>query len=140
MRVLRHVATVLSLAALLGIFAVYLTPAFSQSTALWPQATTCAVTTTSAQCIGTNPTRRGLQICNVGSGTGGTTGQAVAIWIAPGSNVAATTGATGSYPLAAEASNVATCFTPPSGIINSVGNSWNAISVTSGGTLSIYEW
>ena len=56
------------------------------------------------------------------------------------SNVAATTGATGSYPLAAEASNVATCFTPPSGIINSVGNSWNAISVTSGGTLSIYEW
>jgi len=82
--------------------------------------------------IAANPTRRSIRICN--------TGATNAVWIWPGSATIVS-----DYILAAVASSVITCYTPPSGITASpnatANNSFYAYTgVTAGTTVSVEEW
>lgn len=133
-----HIRNLLTAASVLALVALtYLSNPFiavGQTTQPWPRATSCSVTTTSAQCIGLNPTRRAIEICNVS--------QAV-VWIAPSTSSSAATAVanTGnSYPLPAISSNVASCYRTPAQISQSAGSAWSAISVTSSSVLAIYEY
>lgn len=107
----------------------------AQTTFTGPVMTTVTLTTTaSTQIITANPSRRLIQICNVGASNG--------VWIAP--TVPAVANA--SIPLSALATLVATCYTsPPIGIGGSAagggnGAAWNAIAPTTNVTLVILEW
>jgi hypothetical protein len=107
----------------------------AQTTFNGPVMTTITLTTTaSTQIIAANPSRRLIQICNVGASNG--------VWIAP--TVPAVANA--SIPLSALATLVATCYTsPPIGIGGSAagggnGAAWNAIAPTTNVTLVIMEW
>jgi len=106
---------------------------WAQSTQLAPAATVTTLTgTTSSQVIGTNPSRKAIQICNVGT---------TIVWIAP-------TGVSpiSAYELPALASGTTTCYpsslTFPPATANSPGQSWNAVVVggSSGGTVSVFEY
>lgn len=106
--------------------------ASAQTTNLTPNVTTTSVTSTTAvQIIGTNPGRKSIQICNIGTGVQ---------WIWPGP-LSPTVSA---YELPALSSGTTVCFTPPSfsGGANgsTMGNSWNAIAVSTTGSISVFEW
>ena len=107
--------------------------ATAQTTNLTPVATvTASITSTTAlQVIGSNPGRKSIQICNVGTAV---------MWIWPG----ALSPATSAYELPALATGTTTCFTPPvfsggpSG--SGFGNSWNAQSAGASGVISVLEY
>jgi hypothetical protein len=106
--------------------------ATAQTTNLTPNVTTTSVTSgTAVQIIGQNPGRKSIQICNIGTGVQ---------WIWPGP-LSPTVSA---YELPALSSGTTTCFTAPTfaGGANgsTVGNSWNAIAVSTTGSVSVFEW
>jgi hypothetical protein len=107
--------------------------ATAQTTNLTPVATvTGSITSTAAlQVIGSNPGRKSIQVCNVGTAV---------MWIWPG----ALSPATSAYELPALSSGTTTCLTPPAGANgpsgSTVGNSWNAQSAGASGVISILEW
>ena len=107
--------------------------AAAQTTNLTPVATvTGSITSTAAlQVIGSNPGRKSIQVCNVGSAV---------MWIWPG----ALSPATSAYELPALATGTTTCLTPPTGANgpngSTVGNSWNAQSAGASGVISVLEW
>jgi hypothetical protein len=111
--------------------------ALSQGTAPWPVGTAVTLNTTaSQQIIGTNASRRFLQICNVASPS------TLIVWIAPSGITAAINGA-GSIPLTSLAASSTTvssnCYNSP--VTGSVGQAWNAITpTTTPVTLTIYEY
>jgi hypothetical protein len=119
--------------ALAGV-AYQVLPALSQTTFGNPTGT--AVTTTSTdngasrQIIGSNPTRRAIQICNP---------SAVVWWIAPSPITPAANGA-GSYGLPANSTGTTVCYTVPSNFPNSVGAAWNGKPASTPATLSVYEF
>lgn len=127
-----RICAAIAVAAIIALGVVQPQVAFSQSTALWPQVTVASVlTATSGQIIGTNPTRRYLSICNPSA--------AIVAWIAPGTQAAAANGG-GSISIAPVASNVTSCFTTPIISDRYVGQSWNAIAVTTATSLTILEY
>ena len=121
---------VLIVAAVIAVATFYLLPAVAQTTFPGPVATACAVTTSSGTCINANPTRRAIEICNVGAGV---------IWISPGSAAAAANGGT-SYLLAPVTTPTVQCYRTPTNVVGGAGAQWNAISVTTNSTLTVYEY
>jgi hypothetical protein len=118
---------------LAGAMAAGIFTATAQTTFTGPVMTTVTLTTTaSTQIIAANPSRRLIQICNVGASNG--------VWIAP--TVPAVANA--SIPLSALSTLVDTCYTsppvanPPAGGGN--GAAWNAIAPTTNVTLIVLEW
>jgi hypothetical protein len=106
--------------------------AHGQGTALLPFATSVTVGTTSTQIIGTNPTRKAIQICN---GAGATNVAAIApVGITP------STGATGVGVQLA----IGACYVPPASIgfsgQSGAGAAWNGIGAASGQSLIVLEW
>jgi len=106
----------------------------AQPTILSPNVYFYSAVTTAQQLIGANPSRHGLQICN----SGGTN----ALWIMP--NIATiNTGAVVApaanvgIPVPAIASNVASCFSPPTNA-PSVGQAWQGFSTTTPVTVLEY--
>ena len=104
----------------------------AQTTQLAPNVTVTSVTSaTGVQIIGSNPGRKGIRICNVGTGVQ---------WIWPG----ALSPAVSAYELPALATGTTVCFTPPDGVMGpgnvGQGNSWNAQAVSTTGPLSVFEW
>jgi hypothetical protein len=99
-----------------------------------PVATGCQVGTSSTQCIGSNPTRRSIQICNPSA--------SITVWIAPGPTAAAAnTG--GSISIPPVSSGTTTCIVPPAGSgggNTNVGSSWNSIAVTTPASLTVFEY
>ena len=118
---------------LAGFMAASIFNASAQTTNLTPVATvTGSITSTAAlQVIGSNPGRKSIQVCNVGTAV---------IWIWPG----ALSPATSAYELPALSSGTTTCLTPPTGANgpsgSTVGNSWNAQSACASGVISVLEW
>lgn len=135
MHSLRSIFAALAFTALCFTVTGYFTDrALSQTTGLSPVATiTALTTTTSTQIIGSNPTRKGIQICNVG---------AAAVWIWPGP----LSPVLSAYEIPAVSSTVVSCFPSPSSNLqptannNSVGNSWNANALSPGTTVSVMEY
>ena len=121
---------------LAGAMAASIFTATAQSTFTGPVMTTVTLTTTaSTQIIAANPSRRLIQICDVGASNG--------VWIAP--TVPAVANA--SIPLSALSTLVSTCYTsPPSPGLQGTGGgggngaAWNAIAPTTNVTLVILEW
>lgn len=107
-----------------------LPPALAQTTFPGPVATACAVTTSSGTCINANPSRRSIEICNVGAGV---------IWISPGAAAAAANGGT-SYLLAPVTTPTVQCYRTPTNVVGGAGAQWNAISISVNSTLTIYEY
>lgn len=109
--------------------------AAAQTTNPVPVATGAQVGVASGQVIGSNPTRRSISICNPSA--------TVTVWIAPGSQAAVANGG-GSISIAPVASNVTSCYTPPTGSgggSTNIGASWNAIAQTATPTsLTIWEY
>jgi hypothetical protein len=107
---------------------------FAQTGQLAPVATVTPLTAgVATQIIGTNASRKTIQICNVGT-------TVVMIWPGP-----ATTTFVSAYELPALSSGTTVCFTPPNGFQpgqggNSAGNSWGANSFTSTGSITVMEW
>ena len=105
----------------------------AQTTNLTPVATvTASITSTTAlQVIGSNPGRKSIQVCNVGTAV---------MWIWPG----ALSPATSAYELPALSSGTTTCLTPPNfaggSTGSTMGNSWNAQSAGASGVISVLEW
>ena len=118
---------------LAGVMAASIFTASAQTTNLTPVATvTGSITSTAAlQVIGSNPGRKSIQVCNVGTAV---------IWIWPG----ALSPATSAYELPALSSGTTTCLTPPTGANgpsgSTVGNSWKAQSAGASGVISVLEW
>lgn len=106
----------------------YLKGAHAQSTFLGPNATSVALATTSAQIIGTNPSRKGLQFCNPTS---------IVEYIAPVPIVPVTGGGTG-IGLPAISSGVTSCFTAPQGL--PIGAAWNGVSASSTPNITVLEY
>jgi hypothetical protein len=104
--------------------------AHAQVTINSPIVTVAAITGTSSQIIGSNPTRKSIQICN---------GSASIEYILPVPAVPTTTSA---ITLPAVAAGVQSCFSPP---LNGgayqlgAGSAWNAISAGSTNII-ILEW
>jgi hypothetical protein len=127
MRILPFIAAAL----LAGAAAIGL--AHAQSTNLAPNATVTTTTsaTPSALIIGTNPSRRQIRICNVGT---------TVIWIWPGP----VTPTVSAYELPALSSGTTTCFTPPDAVAGpqgvGEGQQWSMESVAGGGSASVFEW
>ena len=128
---------ILAVAAVLAsslFFLVSRQVAQSQGLVLNPNVSTYACGTgcanAAAQIIGQNPTRRSIQICNP---------SAVIVWIAPGSTTAVANGA-GSIGLPAVSSGTTTCYTPPNGFSNFVGNSWNVVGASTPFNMTVYEF
>lgn len=134
MRILRALAVCASIAALsVGTVLVqntthhnFIKEARAQPTILGPNVYFYSAVTTAQQIIGANPTRHALQICN----SGGTN----ALWVMP--NVATiNTGAIVNpaanvgVPVPPVASNVQSCFNPPTNA-PSIGQAWNGFSTT----------
>jgi hypothetical protein len=106
--------------------------ASAQTTQLAPNVTVTSVTSpTAVQIIGTNPGRKDIRICNVGTGV---------LWIWPGP----LSPAVSAYELPALSSGTTVCFTPPDGSVGAgnsgQGNSWNAQAVSTTGPISVFEW
>lgn len=106
-------------------------PAHAQSTFLGPNATSVALSTTSAQVIGTNPARKMLQLCN--------TSTTIIDYIAPVPIVPVNTGGIG-LTLPAVASGVTSCFTTPTGTTAGLGAAWNAVSASATPNIFILEY
>lgn len=106
----------------------------AQTTFPNPSGTAVSATTgdtgASRQVIGSNGSRKVLQICNPSA--------SVIWWIAPAPITAAANGA-GSIGLPAVSSGTTTCYTTPI-FSNSVGAAWNGIPASTPATLSIYEF
>jgi hypothetical protein len=100
----------------------------AQSTQIGPNATSVALSTTSAQILGQNPSRHALQICNP---------TAIVEFIAPAPIVPLTAGGVG-IGLPAIASGVTSCFTAPLGV--SIGSAWNAVSASSTPNITVLEY
>ena len=112
---------------LAGVMAGSVLTATAQSTLTnSPAITTTALSTSSAQIIGTNATRKGIIICNPG---------AVVEWIAP---APATAVANAGISLPAVATGTTACFTL-TGNIGSVGNAWNGISASATPNITVLE-
>ena len=109
--------------------ATWLVPgADAQSTFPGPVVTVTALSAaTAAQIIGANPSRRSIQICNVGASN------PVTIW--PGLISPVLSG----YTLPPVTSNVTACFTPPTGLAGGMGAVWNGLS-SSGTSVSVFEY
>ena len=135
MRILRSlIAVVIACALFAGV-------AWAQgaNTNLGPFVTGVTLNTTVAtQIIGSNPSRRGLQICNPNA--------SIILWIAPTAAPGATAvtvaaNGAGSYSLPAVSSGTIVCYTFPNGISTSgAGAAWNAITATTPATVTIYEF
>ena len=109
-------------------------PAHAQPTVLGPNVYFYTAVTAAQQIIGANPTRHALQICN----SGGTN----ALWAMPNIatintgaivNPAANVG----VPVPAVASNVQSCFAPPTNA-PAVGQAWQGFSTTT--PVTVLEW
>lgn len=125
-----EVLVILALCIIIAIFVThYPRQARAQSTVLGPYGTSVALSTTSAQIIGTNPTRRGLQICNISA--------SIIEYIAP-SPLVPVTGGTIGISLPAVASGVQSCFTAPSGL--SIGQAWNGVSASATPNVTVLEY
>lgn len=96
---------------------------------LSPNATSVPLSTTSAQIIGTNPTRHGLQICNP---------SAIVEFIAPAPLVPLTAGGVG-IGLPAIASGVTSCYTAPIGMPG-IGQAWNGVSASATPNITVLEF
>jgi hypothetical protein len=132
MRHLKFAVGVIAGVALAAAMAFGIFTAQAQTTNLTPAVTVTSVTSAvGVQVIASNPGRKSIQICNVGTGI---------VWIWPG----ALTPAVSAYELPALASGTTVCFTPPvfsggpSG--SGLGNSWNAQAVSTTGPVSVFEW
>lgn len=131
--------TVFAAAAAIAVTAliVSLFPAKSQVTVGLPFATNVSVTTSSAQLIGANPSRRSIQIC--------TPGNTNVVAIAPAPLVPVQPGGPG-FIMTGTATQ-STCFTPPSnyssggsgGSQGGAGAAWNAIASATTNVL-VLEW
>ena len=95
--------------------------------------------TASLQIIGQNPSRRSIEICNVGATNG--------VWIAPGAFPGGAAPANMSaYEIPPVASNLSACYTLPTGAgggagtVASVGNSWFAQAATGTSIVSVFEF
>lgn len=113
--------------AVLGIWALSCAIAFAQ--VLSPNGTSVALSTTSAQIIGTNPTRHGLQFCNP---------TAIVEFIAPVPIVPLTAGGVG-IGLPAIASGVTSCYTAPIGMPG-IGQAWNGVSASGTPNITVLEF
>lgn len=109
-------------------------PVLAQTTFPNPSGTAVSAgtgdTAASRQVIGSNGSRKVLQICNPSA--------SVIWWIAPAPITAAANGA-GSIGLPAVSSGTTTCYTTPI-FSNSVGAAWNGIPASTPATLSIFEF
>jgi hypothetical protein len=113
----------------------------AQSGFLGPNVYAYTAVTTAQVIIGSNPTRKALQICNPGATNilwiapqnvpiGGNTG-AITTLITPSANGAGTVG------VPVTASGTVPCFSPPTNA-PSIGASWSAFSTTT--PVTVYEW
>lgn len=130
MRALRHAAIIACLAVFIGVGAVlYFTPAISQVTITSsPAITTTALSTTSASIIGTNPTRKGIIICNPST---------IVEWIAP---QPATAVANAGYGLPAVSTGTTVCLTITGTAAGfTLGNGWNAIAASGTPNITVME-
>lgn len=104
---------------------------WAQTTLLGPFATGVNVTTVSSQIIGSNPSRKSIQICNPSATT--------IVWIAPAPTVPLANNG-GSISLPAVSSGTTTCFTPPTGVTGGLGAAWNGISAGGNASVTVLEW
>jgi hypothetical protein len=102
---------------------------YAQNTNLSPVVTSTTLTAGAAtQIIGQNPSRKSIQICNVGT-------TVVMIW--PGTP----TTFVSAYELPALSTGTTVCWIPPAASAPAaVGNSWGANSFTSTGQVSVFEF
>ena len=126
MRLYKISAVAIAVAAL----GYYLVPAFAQMTTLGPVATVTAIPSQTTTAIATaNPSRKALQICNVGASS--------TTWIWPGPS----TTPISAYSLPAISSGTIVCFTPPSSLREAgIGASWYAVSGATATTISVLEY
>ncbi|HWS65718.1 MAG TPA: hypothetical protein VN325_23410 [Steroidobacteraceae bacterium] len=104
--------------------------AHAQPTGLGPNATSVALSTTSAQVLGTNPTRHGLTICNP---------SAIVEYFAPSPVVPLTAGGVG-VGLPAIASGVTSCYSYPIGLNSGIGQAINAVSASATPNITLLEF
>lgn len=113
------------------LLAAWIAPASAQ-TVNSPAVTITALSTASAQIIGTNPTRKSIIICNPST---------IIEWIMPGPGPAV---ASSGISLPAVSSGTTTCITftgtpaTPGGL-GVVGNSWYALSASSTPNITVLE-
>jgi hypothetical protein len=105
-------------------------PLKAQPTGLGPNATSVALSTTSAQVLGTNPSRHGLTLCNP---------SAIVEYIAPSPIIPLTAGGVG-IGLPAISSGVTSCFSFPVGLNSGIGQAWNAVSASATPNLTVIEY
>lgn len=117
-------------AAFLSVLYRWEDPAYAQATFMGPNATSVALSTTSAQVLGTNPSRKALTLCNP---------SAIVEYIAPAPLVPLTAGGVG-IGLPAIASGVTSCFTAPIGTGAGIGQAWNAVSASATPNLTVLEY
>jgi hypothetical protein len=110
--------------------AAYLQPAKSQVTALSPLGTSVPLSTTSAQVIGLNPTRRSLTFCNPST---------IIIWIAPSGITPLAAGGVG-IGLPAASTGTTVCFSTTVIGDRTQGQAWNAIAASGTPNLTILEY
>ena len=113
------------------LLAAWIAPASAQ-TLTSPAVTVTALSTASAQIIGTNPTRKAITICNPST---------IIEWIMPGPGPAVASSGIG---LPAVSTGTTTCitFTAPQsvpGSTSAVGNSWYALSASSTPNITVIE-
>jgi hypothetical protein len=102
----------------------------AQITTLSPIGTSVVLSTTSAQVIGANPSRRSITFCNPST---------IIEWIAPAPIVPLTGGGVG-IGLPAAATGTTVCFSTP--IIGTAGQgqAWNAVSASATPNITILEY
>jgi hypothetical protein len=124
MNMIKRLATV---AAIAGLFLYGPAQAQTPTIVSSPAITTTALSTTSAQIIGTNPSRKGIIICNPSS---------IVEWIAPSP---ATAVAAAGIGLPAASSGTTVCLTIGPTNAATVGNSWNGIAASSTPNITVLE-
>lgn len=114
--------------------ASYIKPAQAQPLILGPLVSFFATVTTAQVIVQPNPTRHSLQICN----SGGTN----ALWVMPNANTVNTgaivnPAANVGVPVPPVASNVQSCFAPPTSA-PSLGQGWLGFSTTT--PVTVLDW
>lgn len=108
---------------------IYFAPPASSQTTLTasPAITTTALSTTSASIIGTNATRKQIQICNPST---------IIVWIAPAPATAVANAGIG-LPAVSTGTTVCVTYTAQAG--SSIGNGWNAIAASGTPNITVLE-
>jgi hypothetical protein len=130
-----RVAPLVALASAIGLVFIFMKTPKAQPTLSLPFATVVSVTSSSAQLIGVNPSRRSIQICLPAVAGTVTIAPAPITPVSLTLGISMTSTATITGPL---------CFTPPANVLSGgsaggAGNAWNAIASTTM-NVTVLEW